>query len=300
MAKKGLFGSKGPLIYATVVSLICVMSASISTFAWFQAEANVQIKTKSASTTITVSNNAGTAYNFYAYNGNGITGYSNKNVFHDSTDEADGDFTLITDSNKTSLTNTSDLFPGESALFAIELTGLSASTYSLDLSLKSASSQTVASKTSNAKHRYARSAIGDSDVEVNIAWAMDVVACGSNSADYYHSSPVFGSDSFEYGFSHSAKGTSVSSYIDGGKSMYSNGSASPSSGNFYIFYKLVFSNESSTWYTEKESNYSTSPEYPLVSRNTRYFLLDTDNGNSNCFAGLSFQMTELGLNITEA
>ena len=73
MAKKGLFGSKGPLIYATVVSLICVMSASISTFAWFQAEANVQIQTTSTSTSITVAKPDDVALadpTIYAYNDN--------------------------------------------------------------------------------------------------------------------------------------------------------------------------------------------------------------------------------------
>lgn len=56
MAKKRLFGSKGPLIYATVVSLICVMSASISTFAWFALTYVNEIAYSSATIQTTDSN----------------------------------------------------------------------------------------------------------------------------------------------------------------------------------------------------------------------------------------------------
>ena len=47
---------KYPLVFATIVSFLSVCTAGVSTFAWFQAQANVNVRATESSTTITVSN----------------------------------------------------------------------------------------------------------------------------------------------------------------------------------------------------------------------------------------------------
>ena len=57
-------------ILSLFVSLFAVLSASVSTYAWFQAQASVNIQTTSTSATITVSRPD--SVRFYRFNGNGI------------------------------------------------------------------------------------------------------------------------------------------------------------------------------------------------------------------------------------
>jgi len=62
------------LIFATSVALLAVVTAGVSTFAWFQAQADVNIETSGDSATITVS--APDMVKFYYFKGNGNPGTS--------------------------------------------------------------------------------------------------------------------------------------------------------------------------------------------------------------------------------
>ena len=75
--------SRKPLIFAAMVSFALVLSTAVSTFAWFQANAQVNIQTTSTSATITVSQPD--LVKFYYFKGNGTpgsdyTGYSATNA----------------------------------------------------------------------------------------------------------------------------------------------------------------------------------------------------------------------------
>ena len=70
---------KKVLFFALIMSLSCVFTAAVSTYAWFQANSPVTINTESDSATITVSRPEG--IKFYYFTGNGTpggdyTGYS--------------------------------------------------------------------------------------------------------------------------------------------------------------------------------------------------------------------------------
>lgn len=83
MARKGIKKIFGGLYGAGLLTLT-IASLSVSTYAWFQAEARVRIETTPASATITVSRPEGAA--FYYFNGNGTpggldyTGYSSSSA----------------------------------------------------------------------------------------------------------------------------------------------------------------------------------------------------------------------------
>lgn len=71
---------KYPLVFATIIAFTMVLATAVSTFAWFQAEANVQVQTTSTSATITVQA-PDDLVKFYYFKGNGTpggdyTGYS--------------------------------------------------------------------------------------------------------------------------------------------------------------------------------------------------------------------------------
>lgn len=107
--------------------MTAILSASVSTFAWFQAQANVNVQASSTSTTITV--NKPNEYIFYAYKGNGNSSYipeDNGKTFND-------DFTPLTTSALVNAhTNFDNMVPGDIYVFAIKATGSSHVTFTLD------------------------------------------------------------------------------------------------------------------------------------------------------------------------
>lgn len=77
--KKKLFEKKTSFIFTIIVSLACVFTGAVTTFAWFQASAAAQVITDSTTAEITVSKPEGSK--FYYFTGNGTpggeyTGYS--------------------------------------------------------------------------------------------------------------------------------------------------------------------------------------------------------------------------------
>ena len=92
---KTVIPKRYPLVFATIVAFLTVCTAGVSTFAWFQAQAAVNIETASDDATITVAAPEGAK--FYYFTGNGVpggdyTGYSRgdssigmapRNITHD-------------------------------------------------------------------------------------------------------------------------------------------------------------------------------------------------------------------------
>jgi len=108
---KGRKARRYPLIFATVVAFLTVVSAGVSTFAWFQVNAEVTISASSSSTNITVSAPEDLV-KFYYFKGNGLpgsdnyTGYSKQNASYGNTTnivKSDGTFSTNAGSTSTSI-----------------------------------------------------------------------------------------------------------------------------------------------------------------------------------------------------
>ena len=290
MARKKLFGTKGPLIYATMVSLVCVMAASISTFAWFQAQANVNIQTNSTSTTITVSKPDD--YVFYYYNKNNLSTYGTPNGTFSN------DFAAVTSSNAGSVTSMTGMYPGQRLTFAVSKGGLTASSTPISLSITKVMSNTI-NKQSNTKHRYIRGGTTD----INIGWAMNVycTVLGSNAAN--PETTLTGYSTFI-----TAPSTDKFTCTSANESTYLAGSATnnvitldtpiplhsgtATHSTMFVLYTVEFSNADTTYYQEVDGS-GTVLTVPSTA-DTRYFN-STTSGNSNCYAGLNFQLNELAL-----
>ena len=123
-------------VATVVLSLSAVFSASVTTFAWFQATSSATITTSPTSTTISV--NKPDDYTFYAYKGNKKYDYNDDGVINSSDfNGATGTFTsdfiaLATASQVNTFTNFSEMSPGDIYVFALGVEGASGVSLTLD------------------------------------------------------------------------------------------------------------------------------------------------------------------------
>ena len=264
------------------MSVLVISSLATATYAWF-----TKINVTASTGIMTVSTIEQTTWQFYAYNGNLDEDYVQEGTFAD-------DFTEITDSNKSTLATTDGLFAGDAVIFCIKVTELGSPTYNIKLNLTGLVSNTVAQQKGNS---YSRKARKNSVVrEVNVGWAMDIYTMGGSSADTY-TSGVWSSDKFDYNFE---DGSSIT--VDSGANkieLYNGAAVTPVSSTYYIFYQVYFSDDVTTHFTEKTNNtYDADADYPRTDSTARFFDYDEVGGNSNCFAALTFQLTNLELDVT--
>lgn len=296
MAKNGMNTKRYSLVFATAVAFCTVCAAGVSTFAWFQANASATVTTSSTSTTITVSKPDD--YTLYYYNGNLSS--------HTYTGTFSSDFTAITNSSDLSTyTTLNAIYPGKIMVFAVTMTSCDTSNY-IDLKLTKVTSNTINDQ-DGSKHRYRRSP----QTEVNIGWAIDIysaaVATASVNGSYNTMVNNPGSLSAQDKFSF-AIGTTKAASLAGEISSNVITLSTPielyrslaTATNMTLFYSVYFSDASTTWF--KETNAGGSESYYAPQSNaTRYFdqySSGTNNDklyNSNCYAGLRFQLNELSL-----
>lgn len=299
------------LVMSIIIGLTATTTAAVSTYAWFQAEAQVQIQAVGDSTTITVAKPDD--YAFYAYKGN-------KNLSHSLDGSTwNSDWDTITSSNASNYTSFSSMSPGQTYYFALEMSTTIGDTVSL--SIKELVSNTIVDqKGSNSFHRYVTKT-SNWDTDVNIGWAINIYAYATTAKSGYSSfitnpsTTNVGGDKFTYATSNTAV-TTNSSYVSHGSTDYLYGStdsltkvitlnennalsiysASASATTTVLYYAVQFDN--SVLY--KEVTTGSSEIYIIddsqVGANIRYFSSD-QNGNSNCFAGLSFQLVNLKLDF---
>ena len=110
--------TKRKLSLATTIclSLFTVISASVVSFAWFQANANATISATSSSTNITV--NKPDSYVYYAYAGNGDSSYVPEDAGNDFSDDF---ITLNTPELVATYTNFDEMSPGDVYVFAVQV-----------------------------------------------------------------------------------------------------------------------------------------------------------------------------------
>lgn len=283
--------AKATLIYTLALSLVAVFSASISTFAWFQATAEVNVETSSTSTTITTSKPDD--YTFYYYNKNGTANYGSPSGTFGS------DFTQVTSSSleagKTSFT---EFIPGQKLTFALYIENVQ------NILLKITKIKSNNAYQQASKHRY----ICGGSTEINICESIDIYShyCTSDSMSYttFITSPT--GDKFtptsataETALAYSSISSNVRTLTAAKQIEIFNVTSSTltSKKNVYVFYTVYFSTASGILYKEYNESSATNELIVPSTEDTRYFQ-QNNSGTNNCYAGLDFALNELALTFS--
>lgn len=311
------------LIAALAVGLLAVSTAGVSTYAWFQAQSQVQIDTTESYTNITV-NKPESDFEYYAYRGNRTPSHKcgETDVDGDKSYTFSDDFISLTSSNVASETNLESLgfYPGKSFTFALKISSLTASTSTIAFATSKVISNN-ATKQSLSHERYVK----NTTKKVNVGWAINLhaylvnastaspsgvsgyttfVSSNPEDASYLSSYP----DKFR--FDDSSTGTYAYTLLDNpgdsnkifSLSLPLVNTTTAAASSAYIFYRVVFSKVDSSLY--KEVNDAGAYQIEPVTTADRLFVRysDGDSENkskytSNCYAGLSFALSELAITI---
>lgn len=287
------------LLASMGVSLLAVASASISTFAWFQAQADVTIIASGASTTITVTK--GLDYTYYVYKGNfknfdtssDLVGYTTAPA--STTGTFLSDFAVISSSSgvtPTKASDTTNLWPGEKLTYAVKVTGITNN--KIKMYLKSYTS-------TSANGTYKRYIKGETNTIVDMAMAMDIYTMSStNGAGYYDATSAstkaasFLNKTATDGLTDKFNYPTVTSYENTNPLYETTSAGSFSSGTIYIFFTVMYSNLQKDLYKEETQGGSSEIE-PAGPNTDRYFKHYETGGYSNCFQGLTYQINTLEL-----
>lgn len=280
--------AKATLIYTLALSLVAVFSASISTFAWFQATAEVNVETSSTSATITVSapDDITITPTLYYYNLNGSTGY--KPAANNATENAftTSNFSAVASASDIALSN---LHPGYRMSFMVKADAGSASMGSIVLTINSFS---AASHAGVSAHREDLTNGG----KITLARAIKIYTGYATTTSGH---PTLGANQFSYTSSSTTK-YEIFSQASGIGSIA------------YIYYTVEFSNDPACMYNEfsnnsaaSVSNYVSETATTLDSQESsaRYFrtagsTTDFGSGDSNCYIGLRFTIPNLTISLT--
>lgn len=279
--------ARASLITSVIIGLLAITTAGVSTYAWFQANANATVAAQSTSTTITAAKPDD--FTFWAYKGNGNDSYTPATPENFSTDFEQ----ISSGSSKTSLTG---MGPGQKMLFAVGFDDVT----SLTLDVKS-----IISNNSSKQNITKRKVAGSSpDKLINIGWAMNIYSAESLDGTGYKSfmsSP--GTDKFQVSADSDTSSWNVASgsyanptitYASNAyKNIFTKANATQRA-TYYVFYMIEYSDNSGTWYKEVSSDSAGASEleFPIPGASARWFVKNA-SGNSNCYAGLDFAITEI-------
>ena len=268
------------LISTIGVSLLAVSSAAVSTFAWFQAQAQVNVSASSADPveiTVSAPDAIQITTALFAYDNNTANGY---------TTNVPTSYTQFT----TAITSSdvfSNLYPGRKMSFMIKLTS-SSKIPALSLELSSLNS-TNATKSNLKVLNSSKNAV-DQSASINILDTTQMKASMSL-GDFGLGNPGIFSGALQGKITEHEKRTF---------SELANQVASNNTFTAYLFYTVSFEDvihyleykkiDSSTY----ERLYTTPSD---SSSSERFFAQDNDNGNSTCFAGLSFGLASLSIAV---
>ena len=268
------------------MSLLVIASLATATYAWFT-------KIVATVNTGTMTVEAPDEYSFYSYNGNIDGSFDPTGTFAD-------DFTMVTSSNKaahTVFTNSKATYPGQSKIYCLYV---DSRTKAVSLKLNRFISN------DSAKQGLSQARIdSDTDKRINIGQAIDITSMSSqDGTGYYNSSletgwlvgvdPADGltGDVFDPSIDVLNSGSYASPEIDLGSSpitIYEDTSTQSAWTKIYVFFRVYFSDATSTLYRETSVDQYNIP----VTTGNRTFVADPTNGTSNCYAGLKFQLTAL-------
>ena len=299
--------------------MILLFCKTISTFAWFSASADVEIEASTSSTTITV--NRPDSYAFYAYRGitnsNHVCGETDGDGDGNAGEGFEDDFIQLETSEQISAyTNLSGMNPGDSYPYCLGITA--ASKVSINIT-KVISNNTTKEGISPA--RYIKS--GENRPLANIGWAIDIFVDSKTPANNAlptgystlvgtKSPSVSYPDKFNYDVNNSSplngNGDGNPNYVitlaGTGCELYTNNSLTTTN-DLYLFFSIVYSEASKSKFVECTNGSNTEIYEPPTSISSsaeieidRYFT-QSGSGNSNCFGGLKFGISEINVNITK-
>ena len=262
-------------------AVVSTASLAVSSFAWFTSSRTATVNF----TQLVV--DAGLEFTFYAYKDNfkdpanddyTVTGYQASSLDHGF----DQDFVEITQSSWTTFQG---MYPGDKLTFAIEVKGISTTGIALDV---------VRFDSGRSPSLFAE--INSANVPIEFAWAIDVFGEASAEPSYYtkfvqgyqyendqEDHPVPLEDAMEAGgfnFGESISDTAANRHFNILES------TRISDNKTYLFYTICFSNGPGTFMSLKTG--STTVYVP------------NEEGNSNCYKGLGYQIKELSIREVSA
>ena len=290
--------AKLSLIASIAVGLLAITTAGVSTWAWFEANANATVSGTNNNSTLLVSKPDD--YVFYSYRGNRTYDYVPENEGNDF----DDDFIPITsDEALAAETDLTGIYPGQNLTFAIRITNIASASLKINKIKSNDSTMEGISRD--------RVVWQNTTKKINIGWAINIHSTFLTTTTGYSSyvnDPSTGSaDKFLYDELDGVPAHSRANYLAASSTTDNvitlstpieifNSSSLNGSGDTYIFYSVVFSNSNTTFFQEMASNSGSADEVdiPPSGAGARYFKKVT-TGNSNCYGGLSFALTELEL-----
>ncbi len=291
-------------------AVLSTTSLAVSSFAWFITRRKATFEV-SQLTVISPD-----AFSFYAYRGNPVSSYnpeaSTGDLEHPNKTFED-DFIAL-DQNTPSATRDeylsfNGMYPGKAMTFAFKLVDRTAASLSITkLTSNDATMQGIKGTDNNPQPRYI-SNYSPANTSINVGWAMNIyvttltVDHGYTSFVNDPSNDYEASDLFRYDETSENSAYHRANYLAGNVSSnvvtLSNPiplfSSSSLSGTTYVFFSVMFSDESSTYFEEVNGNSGTAtPVTEIPTTGTRYFRKSV-NGNSNCYSNLKFAINELRL-----
>ena len=267
---------------ATLIGSVLLMGSVLATsaYAWFSAQRQVSM----TGTEIVVSDNGGAVdFSLFYYNGNfdgrsldaDPHGYLSVSSFSGGFVD---NFTRVT-GNDSHQTSSAGLYPGRRLTYALEL-------------INGAETKDVTIQIGSFLSKAGRAYKANSQEPILLSYAIDVHCdycslseLGENLGDY------LGNEYFPE-LSHEAQSENgvakdmfnVSTQNPGVVTLIQNVEVGATP--VYVFFTVIFSNAPSTYY-----RFVNTVETEDYSRD--YYLSDSENGNSNCYMDLGFQITEM-------
>ena len=252
----------------------------VSTFAWYQAQAAVNIEATPSETQITVSapDDVSVEATLYYYSGNN---YDNTNLkgYKGTPSMSYSDFSNEADSSaKKSL---SDLYPGYKMSFMIEVVSTqNIGTISLQITNFTSSNAGVST------NRYDVTGRTSLDHPITLANAIRMYV-GATSSTAAVPTITSGTNKFTYG-SPSASGTYN----------LANGIGSSLTTTAYLYYTVYFDDtENANKFLEYKQAAKTELMDTTPNDNNNRFFKQDNSGDSNCFEGLSFSIPKLKITV---
>ena len=273
------------------MSILVISSLATATYAWF-----TKINVSASTGTLTVI--APDDYSYYSYKGNNDPSHTPTGTFGD-------DFLKVTNENKEAETNFTGMYPGQSKIYCIEIASKTAGN---DVSL--VINSLISNNALKQGDTYKRTVSGTT-TEINVGWAIDITSMASTDGSGYYegndsdwlvvknaSGPLSGDIFNETNFPTSTlnSGSHANQIISLGTpvSMFTANATQKAWTSIYIFYRVYFSDATTTLYGE--INASGGYNVPVTDGN-RVFQADAEGGTSNCYAGLTFQLKTLTLSF---
>ena len=272
------------------MSLLTIASLATATYAWFT-------KIVATVNTGTMTVVAPDEYAFYSYIGN----YTD--LSHTPVGTFGDDFVEVNSDSKANETVFRGTYPGQSKVYCIKIAHRNP-----EKPVSLVLNKFISNNTTKEGSGLERVDANNEKKEINVGQAIDITSMSSEDGTGYYdaahksgwlvdtnaAAPLTG-DVFDLGVDVLNEGSNPNQIIelDTPLSIYADTDEQDEWESIYLFFRIHFSDDTSTLY--KEINLD---EYNMpVTTGQREFVKNPTEGNSNCYAGLTFQLVKLTLNF---